>query len=189
MWVDFPYMEHLDIRFDLGVQSALSMSEISTWLGCWCQVLDLARRSWELVFAPTMPPTRLLWKLWCRRPAYRWAWVEVVLENAFFPNTVAFARKTHIIHMICIGFWKPFTISELNANHGSRNISKLYMFLFPTRESSVCSWTWGRLRQKREKQSRCLRGMGIYLIPLVQASCNQHVNWPSLLEAYAIGPR
>ena len=30
MWVDFPYMEHLDIWDDLGVQSALSMSEIST---------------------------------------------------------------------------------------------------------------------------------------------------------------
>ena len=168
MWVDVPYM---------GVFSPLCQwvrSQLD--LGCWCQVLDLARRSWELVFAPTMPPTRLLWKLWCRRPAYRWAWVEVVLENAFFPSTVAFARKTHMIHMICIWFWKPFTISELNANHGSR-------------ESSVCSWTWCKLRQKRGKQSHCLQGIGIHVMPLVQASCSEHVNWPSQLVAYAIGPR
>ena len=31
--------------------------------------------------------------------------------------------------------------------------------------------------------------MGIHVMPLVQASCSEHVNWPSLLEAYAIGPR
>ena len=41
------------------------------------QVLDLARRSWELVSAPMTPPTRLMWKPWCPRPVF---W-RVVVDN------------------------------------------------------------------------------------------------------------
>ena len=90
-----------------------------------------------------------------------------------FPNAVAFARKTRMIYNT-LGFGNHL-LSELNANHGSR-------------ESSVCSWTWCKLRQK-EKPPHCLQEIGIHVMPSVQASCSEHVNWPSLLEAYAIGPR
>ena len=169
MWVDFPSMEHLDIWdwFGCSVRSVNEWDLNLTW--CWCQVLDLARRSWELVFAPTMPPTRLLWKLWCRRPAYRWGWVEVVLENAFFLTQLLLQGK-HI--MICIGFLETIYYQSWMQIMG---LSKLYVFLFPMRESSVRSWTWCKLRQK-EKPSHCFQGMGIHIMPLVQASCSEHVN-------------
>ena len=182
MWVDFPYMEHLDIwDWFLGVQSALSMSEISTWLGAdvryW--ILPEDHGSWSLHL-------RCLQRGSCGNydvPGLRidGRGFEAVLENAFFPNTVAFTRKTH---MICIAFWKPSTIRVECKSW----VSKLYLFLFPMRESSVCSWTWCKLRQK-EKLSHCLQGSGMNVMPLVQASCSEHVNLPSLLEAYALGPR
>ena len=109
--------------FGCSVRSVNEWDLNLTW--CWCQVLDLAKRSWELVFAPTMPPTRLLWKLWCRRPAYRWAWVEVVLENAFFLAQLLLRKS----HMICIGFWKPFTIRVECKSWVSKHLETIHVFV------------------------------------------------------------
>ena len=125
MWVDFPYMEHLDIWDDLGVQSALSMSEISTWLGAdvryW--ILPKDHGSWSLHL-------RCLQRGSCGN--YDVAGLRIdggglkpVLENAFF-LTQLLLRKTH---MKGIGFWKPFTIRVECKSWVSKHLETIRVFV------------------------------------------------------------
>ena len=163
------------------------MSEISTWLGAdvryW--ILPEDHGSWSLHL-------RCLQRGSCGNHDVAGLRIDGRgLQSSFgeciFPNTVAFAMKAHMIHMICIWFWKPFTVSELNAK------SWFSKHLETIRRVFVSKWgkvqfaagrgvSWG----KKEKQSHCLQEIGdpcnAFSPGFLQWTC-QHVNWPSLLEA------